>query len=64
MADQKDPFETQTDTGETWVGVRAGTHRKTGETVTDIIIQEKAPGGDHTHIGIDQAGNEAFRSDK
>lgn len=57
----KDPFETQSENKDAWVGVRSSEiDRQTGTPVaSEFLIQGKDP-QDHVHIGLDEYGNELY----
>lgn len=59
-------FDTQDNNDNAWVGVSSdGTHNDTGTPVaSEFIIQEKGEGGAHIHLGLDENGNELFRSER
>ena len=56
----KQPFQTQDNNGDAWVGVREGFHERTQEQITEFLIQGKNP-KDHIHLGINNQGKEVFR---
>lgn len=64
------PWEVQSEDDDVIVKVYTGgdkdmINRDTGrEVYSEFIIQEKGPNGSHTHIGLDENGDEIFRSDR
>jgi hypothetical protein len=59
-------WDTQDSNDNAWVGVSSdGTHHDTGEAVaSEFLIQEKGEGGAHIHLGLNEDGDELFRSER
>lgn len=55
-------WQTQDSNPDNYVGVSSdGTHRDTGEAVaSEFVIQQKGPGGEHVHVGFNEAGDQMF----
>ena len=53
---------TQDNNSDNYVGVSSdGINRETGEAVaSEFIIQQKGPGGEHVHLGFNEAGDQLF----
>lgn len=58
-------WDTQDNNPDNWVGVASeGGFDRDSQTViaTDILIQQKGPGGERVHLGFDEYGNQVFEN--
>jgi hypothetical protein len=58
-----EPFNTQDNNPDAWVGVREGYHARTNEQIQEFLISGKNP-QDHIHLGINMNGDEVFRTQR
>lgn len=56
-------WDTQTNTPEVVVKVASdGMHAGQTPVASEFVIEQKGPGGEHVHLGFDEAGNQLFES--